>query len=1314
MATLALGIAGAALGSALLPGGIGLLGTTISGAVIGRAAGALAGSLIDQALLGGSGQTSTREGPRLSDLHVMASTEGAPIPRLYGRARLGGQMIWATNLEEVRSEEEQGGGKGLGGAQATTVEYRYFANFAVALCEGEISRLGRIWADGKELDLGDYTYRLYKGSETQLPDSLVEAKEGVGNAPSYRGVAYVVFERMALAKFGNRIPQLSFEVWRAVDDLETRIRGVTLIPGAGEFALSTSEIKRVEIAGSYTSENVNTRHGRADLKVALDDLEDTLPNAKSIGLVVAWFGDDLRCGDCKIAPRVEIAAKETSPETWSVAGLTRAGARTVSLHAGRPAYGGTPSDNSVIEAIAEARARGLAITYYPFVLMDIAEGNGLPDPHGGAGQAAYPWRGRITCNPAPMQPGSPDKTAAAGTQVAAFVGSAARTDFTLLGSRVIYSGPAEWSYRRFVLHNAWLAKAAGGVDAFLLGTELKGLTQVRDSAAHYPFVDALIALAADVKAILGPATKVSYAADWSEYFGHQPADGTGDVYFNLDALWASPAVDAVGIDVYWPLADWRDGTSHADYAAGWRTDRDSEYLRSNLQGGEGYDFYYASDAARDAQTRTPISDGAGKPWMFRFKDIKGWWSNPHFHRSAGAELSSPTAWMPRAKPIWFTEIGCPAIDKGANRPNVFVDAKSTESALPYYSRATRDDDIQRRYLRAFLEGFDPLHPAYVGDCNPVSDVYAGRMVDLDRVHVYTWDARPFPAFPLRETVWGDAANWQLGHWIGGRMGQASLSGTIETLLADFGFEGGEAGSLSASLDGYVVDRIMSARDALQPLELGYFFDARESGGRIVFEHRGRAGVALSATAGDCVERKKGLPPIEVTRAQESELPRTVKLGFIDAANDYMQGEAEARRSVGQSARVATAQLPLVTGYGTARAIAETWLIETWAARERASVTLPPSRLAIEPGDMIELADANRSWSLRVTEAGVGAAVEIEARSIEPGIYQAFRAPGRGGLAGSSAAVGPPEIALMDLPLLRGDESPTAGRIAGFHAPWPGGINVFKSEGGESFLLATTLRSAATMGRLLAPLASARSSVWDRSQSISVEVLAGSLASLPEIDVLGGRNAAAIETPSGNWEVLQFQHADLLAPRTYRLSTLLRAQAGTDEAMLEGASSGARFVLLDRAVGEMSLSRDEVGRPLSLRIGPASRAISDASYIETIRAFQGAGLRPFAPAHVRGRRLQSGDLEITWVRRTRVGGDAWEQSETPLGEDQELYEIDILAGGAVRRTLRSVTSSLTYAATAQIEDFGSIQPTVSLKAYQLSPSYGRGSPARATL
>jgi hypothetical protein len=80
-------------------------------------------------------------------------------------------------------------------------------------------------------------------------------------------------------------------------------------------------------------------------------------------------------------------------------------------------------------------------------------------------------------------------------------------------------------------------------------------------------VTAFKALAADVKAILGPGTKVGYASDWSEYFGHQPGDGTGDVFFHLDPLWSDANIDFIGIDNYMPLSDWRDGFDHADALA---------------------------------------------------------------------------------------------------------------------------------------------------------------------------------------------------------------------------------------------------------------------------------------------------------------------------------------------------------------------------------------------------------------------------------------------------------------------------------------------------------------------------------------------------------------------------------------------------------------------------------------------------------------------------------------------------------------------------------------------------------------------------
>ena len=102
MATLALAAAGAAVGGALLPAGVTLFGAAIGGATLGAQVGALAGAFIDQSLLAPSGQPTVAHGPRLSDLRVTASSEGAPIPRLYGRARLGGQIIWATDLEEER------------------------------------------------------------------------------------------------------------------------------------------------------------------------------------------------------------------------------------------------------------------------------------------------------------------------------------------------------------------------------------------------------------------------------------------------------------------------------------------------------------------------------------------------------------------------------------------------------------------------------------------------------------------------------------------------------------------------------------------------------------------------------------------------------------------------------------------------------------------------------------------------------------------------------------------------------------------------------------------------------------------------------------------------------------------------------------------------------------------------------------------------------------------------------------------------------------------------------------------------------------
>ncbi len=986
---------------------------------------------------------------------------------------------------------------------------------------------------------------------------------------------------------------------------------------------------------------------------------------------------------------------------WSVAGVARADAHVVSQRDGRAAYGGTPSDQSVIDAIRDLARRAMRVTLTPFILMDVPEGNALPNPYGGTDQPAYPWRGRITVDPAPGETGSPDKTAAAATQIAAFVGTAAPTDFALAGDAIVYSGPAEWSYRRMILHHAFLAKAAGGVDAFVIGSELRGLTWVRNSAASYPFVAALAALAADVKSVLGPGTKVTYAADWSEYFGHQPADGSGDVHFHLDPLWASSSIDAVGIDVYWPLADWREGRTHLDYVAGARSIYDLAYLRANVQGGEGYDWYYASGADRDAQARTPITDGAGKPWVFRYKDVKSWWLNAHYDRPGGVESGSPTAWVAQGKPLWIMETGCPAVDKGGNEPNVFVDPKSAESNLPYYSRGTRDDLMQRRYLRALIDAFDPSSDGYVAGANPVSSVYGGRMVDLDHVHVYAWDARPYPAFPYNLDVWGDGGNWQLGHWLNGRFASGPLAETIARLLDDYEFPEHQTGSLGGTVPGYVVDRVMAAREALQPLELAYFFDSVESGGEILFRQRGGEPPAAALAPDDLVETRPQDTLLTLTRGQETELPASAKIRFIASEGDYQQAVAEARRLVGASGRVSEAELPLVLDSHLAEGLAEAWLFETWAARERASFTLPPSRIALEPGDVVSLECDGASRLLRVTEIGEHGDREITALSIDPEVYGATPVKQRSPRNGDPVLSGQPLVEFLDLPLLRGDEPPNAGYVAARQVPWPGGVAIYGSPETTGYALKGLASAPATVGVTLDDLPAGPEGVVDGA-TIRVKVEGAELTSVSDLQLLAGQNAAAIKNSDGEWEVLQFRDAQLVAPGTYAISGLLRGQGGTEFAMRSDLAAGARFMRLDAAVARIDLAAAEIRLPYRWRVGPSTRDIGDTSYVATTHTFLGLGLKPLSPVHVRGLRA-GGDVTITWLRRTRVGGDSWEAPEVPVGEDFESYEVDILDGTTVKRTLASTAASVSYVAADQVADFGSAQPGYDVRVYQMSAS-----------
>lgn len=235
----------------LLPIAGAIVGSIIGGplgANIGWIVGTLAGSI----LFPPAG--TTVEGPRIGDLSITSSAYGASIQKSFGTMRMGGNMIWSAGIEEVKNEKKVGG-KGGGGAN-TQISYEYFATFAIAFGEGVAEDVTRIWADGKlifdKTDIRDtklslinlpslrvfdlletgindiisksnLTFRFYPGDETQEPDSLIEADIGINKTPAFRGITYIVFDKLALKDFGNRIPGITAEItFNASTDLSVQ------------------------------------------------------------------------------------------------------------------------------------------------------------------------------------------------------------------------------------------------------------------------------------------------------------------------------------------------------------------------------------------------------------------------------------------------------------------------------------------------------------------------------------------------------------------------------------------------------------------------------------------------------------------------------------------------------------------------------------------------------------------------------------------------------------------------------------------------------------------------------------------------------------------------------------------------------------------------------------------------------------------------------------------------------------------------------------------------------------------------------------
>ena len=1293
MATIVLSAAGMALG-----GSIGGAVFGLSMATIGRAAGATLGRYIDQQLLGAGSEPV--EAGHVDRFRLTGASEGAAVAHVYGRARVGGQVIWATRFTETTTTT--GGGKGVG-PQPTITEFSYSVSLAIAVCEGEISHVGRIWADGVEVAPADLNMRVYRGTMDQQADPKIVAVEGTDHVPAYRGIAYVVLEDLDLSQFGNRVPVFNFEVMRPSQDgtapeasgLADQVRAVALIPGTGEYSLATTPVNFSPEYAEQVSTNVNTPSGMTDFDTSMTALTGEMPNSKSALLVVSWFGDDLRCNACQIVPKVEQIEIDGEEMPWTVSSETRATAQVVSRVDDRPVYGGTPSDQAVVEAITGMKARGIDTVFYPFILMEQLADNGLPDPWtGDANQAALPWRGRITSSVAATQPGGPVGTAAADTEIAQFMGQAAVSDFSMSETTVNYSGADEWRYRRFILHYAHLCAAAGGVAAFCIGSEMRGLTQIQGAGGTYPAVEALKVLAAEVRGILGPDCKISYAADWSEYHGHQPV-GTSDKIFHLDPLWADPNIDFIGIDNYMPLSDWRDGHDHADASAG--SIYDLDYLKSNVAGGEGYDWFYHSPEARDAQIRTPITDGDGEPWVWRYKDLHGWWANTHHNRIGGQRTAAPTQWLPQSKPFWFTELGCAAIDKGTNQPNKFLDPKSSESKLPRYSNGIRDDFIQMQYLRA-------IYSHYADEANnPVSVEFDAPMVDMDRAHVWAWDARPFPYFPSATSLWSDGDNYARGHWLNGRSSARPLADVVAEVCERSGVTEYDVSRLFGVVRGFVADRITTARSELQPLVLAYGIEVVERNGALYFSNRdGR--VDHDLTEANLAHDAERQTPLTLTRAPEAEMVGRVQLGFVDAEGDYESQFSEAVLPDERSYGIGRSEVPLSLTRGEGARTASRWLQEARMANDTAAFAFPPSQNDVKSGDVVRLQTADHIGSYRIDRLEAAGIRLANATRVDEELYLPQQLFEEGATLAPHVGPTPVEMLFMDLPLITGDEHLTDPHVAASARPWPGAVALYSSASDAGYVLQDVVNRRSIIGRLKTPLKVGPLGNWDRQDGVEIKLVSGQLQSISQLDLFAGGNVLAIGdgTPD-NWEIIQFEQAEPVGQRRYVIRNLLRGQAGTFWAGRTAWPAGSYAVLLDHRPRQIVVPSAFRGLERNYRYGPSRRPVSDPSYKHEVLAFSGNGLRPYPVNHLVAKK-QGNAVEFDWIRGTRQGGDNW-ANEVPLAEAFEQYQVQVLQNGQVVRQETVTTSGWSYPDANRSADTSGGAYRIEVR--QLSDSFGAG-------
>jgi hypothetical protein len=561
--------------------------------------------------------------------------------------------------------------------------------------------------------------------------------------------------------------------------------------------------------------------------------------------------------------------------------------------------------------------------------------------------------------------------------------------------------------------------------------------------------------------------------------------------------------------------------------------------------------------------------------------------------------------------------------------------------------------------------------------------------------------------------------------------QVSLASIISALCERAGLSSIDVSDLVTSyIDGYAISTVTDAASIITPLRSVGFFDAVESGTTLRFQTRGKPIVATLTTDDiGCYDGggndDKVPPSVTVARADESTLPRSIRLHYVASSRDYESGEQDSPfRLTTTAVNDVDVSLPMVLGDTQALQAAEVLWADAWAAQNAYSTSVDQSWSALEPGDCIGVpvdsviqririvSDSNASGVLRKLQCvrdSQGAFISFAVATPPQRLAQTLTL-----LCGTAAEY-------LDLPALRDADNDPGFYVAAQRIPtgntWKGCVIYESTDGGVTFKSLFALTTEATIGTLQAAVPASPYFTWDDSTEILVNVASPKFTfeSISDAAVLAGGNAAAMGA-DGRWEVIQFANAELVSATQWKLSRLLRGRRGTEH-VLGSSRTGDTFVMLSTGdLNRVVLSTAEIG---ASRVYKAvSIGATYGSGTNTTFTGHAEALLPFSPVDVGGELQTDGDLLIVWTRRDRLGRTLMSGVDMPLSEATLAFQVDIMTRDVspevVLRTLSVTTTQALYTHAQMETDFGDIPELIDVRVYQMSAIVGRGTVAEATL